>query len=73
MSAHEPVAMDTANEIRELAAKGYGRNTISFMTGINSSTVRNILEDKHQTYDDKLTTRQVSEMLRQAFRPVDGR
>lgn len=70
MSSHEPVALDTAAEIRELAKKGYGRNTISYMTGINASTVRNVLEDKHQTYDEKLTARQRSNLLRIAFRPM---
>lgn len=73
MSSHEPVALDTAKEIRELEAAGYGRNTISYMTGINSSTVRNVLEGIHQAYDEKLTSRQRSDLIRRAFKPVDGR
>lgn len=69
MASHEPVSLDTAAEIRELATEGYGRNTISYMTGIPSSTVRNILEGIHQTFDSKLTNRQRTNLLAAAFRP----
>ena len=64
------VPKDTAKEINELGAQGYGRNTISYMTGINSSTVRNVLDGKNVQICEKLTTRQVSKMLCAGFRPV---
>ena len=63
----EPVALDTAAEIRELDAKGFGRNTISTFTGVNASTVRNVLEGKHQTYCNKLTPRQLGQLLNRGF------
>jgi len=70
MSAHIPVPMDAAKEIRELSDKGYGRNTISYITGVNSSTVRNILDGIHQAYDEKLTTRQMQALINHGFAPI---
>jgi len=64
MSVHESVPMDAATEIRELDADGFGRNAISSITGVNASTVRNILEGKHQTFCSKLTPRQTSQLIR---------
>ena len=73
MSRHKPVPLDTADEIRELAADGFGRNKISMMTGIPAATVRNVLNGKAVEFTDKLSTRQLSNMLSIAFRPVNGR
>ena len=70
MARHKAVPNDTADEIRELSAKGFGRNTISMMTGINSGTVRNVLDGKATEFNDNLTTRQVTDMLKAAFRPI---
>jgi hypothetical protein len=70
MSAHEPVPKDAALEIRELGQQGYGRNQISYMTGVNSSTVRNVLDGVHKTYDEKLTTRQVQGLITRGFAPI---
>jgi hypothetical protein len=73
MARHRPVPLDTADEIRELEGEGFGRNTISMMTGINASTVRNVLSGKAVEFNDDLTTRQVSNMLNMAFKPANGR
>lgn len=73
MASHKPVPSDAATEIRELSGKGFGRNTISMMTGICSSTVRNVLDGTAVEFSEELTTRQISTMLCTAFRPVDGR
>ena len=70
MARHKAVPNDTADEIRELSAKGFGRNTISMMTGINAGTVRNVLDGKATEFNDNLTTRQVTDMLKAAFRPI---
>ena len=70
MARHKAVPKDTADEIIELGEKGYGRNTIAMMTGINASTVRNVLDGKNVTVCEKLTTRQISSMLAGGFRPV---
>lgn len=67
MARHRPVPHDTAEEIRELGAEGYGRNTISSITGINAGTVRAVLDDRHLTYVDALTPRQVTSMLMSGF------
>ena len=63
-----PVALDTAEEIRELAAQGLGRNQISHATGVNASTVRGVVTGRHKTYVDILTTRQVTRLLMSGFR-----
>ena len=73
MARHRPVPHDTADEIRELEADGFGRNTISMMTGINAGTVRNVLSGKAVEFCDDLTTRQRTNMLSAAFRPLNGR
>lgn len=64
-----PVALDTADEIRELAKQGLGRNQISHQTGINASTVRGVLTGRHKTYVDILTPRQVTSLLMSGFGP----
>lgn len=69
MAAQEPVPIDKAEEIRELATQGIGRNKISQLTGINASTVRQIIEEKHQAFIDKLTPRQIQSLLNNGFRP----
>lgn len=71
MASHKPVPRDTADEIRELDAKGFGRNTIGMITGICSSTVRNVLDGKAVEFTSKLTTRQVAGLLNGAFRPFN--
>ena len=63
MTRHNPVPMDTAAEIRELDAEGLGRNSIAQHTGINASTVRNILAGTAVQFNDKLTTRQIDRYL----------
>jgi citrate lyase synthetase len=68
MATQEPVPIDKAKEIRELADLGIGRNKISQLTGINASTVRQIIDNKHQTFIDKLTPRQIQNLLNNAFR-----
>lgn len=73
MTAHAPVPLDTAAEIRELSEEGHGRNKIGQLTGINSSTVRNVLEGKAVEFCDELTTRQVSSLLSSGFGPISGR
>lgn len=67
MTEHAAVPLDTAKEIHELDERGYGRNTISRMTGINSSTVRNVLDGTHQKFDNTLTVRQRQNMMLRAF------
>lgn len=69
MARKEPVALDTAAEIRELAAEGLGRNQISHHTGVPASTVRSVLNGNHKTFVDKLTPRQVTGMLMSGFTP----
>lgn len=70
MSEHEPVPIDLAKQVIELSEDGIGRNQISAITGINSSTVRRIIEGKHQSYSDTLSIRQVQSMINQCFRPI---
>ena len=67
MTTPAAVPMDTAKEIHELDEHGYGRNAISRITGINSSTVRNVLDGTHQTFDNTLTVRQRQNMMLRAF------
>lgn len=57
------VPLDTADEIKELADEGFGRNLISTMTGIPAGTVRAVLDGTHKTYVDDLTTRQTTKMI----------
>jgi hypothetical protein len=73
MAAHKPVPHDTADEIRELRAAGYGRNKIGQITGTHASTVRNVLDGKAVEFCNDLTTRQISGMLAGAFSPLRGR
>lgn len=67
MSTHNPVPLDAAEEIKELALQGVGRNQISAITGVPASTVRNILGGEFKTFTDKLTPRQVQALLNRAF------
>ena len=69
MAEHESVPLDTANQVIELAESGLGRNQISVITGINASTVRRIIQGKHQSYCNTLSIRQVQSMINQCFRP----
>ena len=59
----ETVPIDVAAEIRELSDNGYGSNQISALTGVNSSTVRRIVSGHHQSYDERLSTRQTQHLL----------
>ena len=70
MAEHEPVPIDVAKQVIELSQSGLGRKQISLITGINASTVRRIIEGKHQNYSDTLSIRQVQSMINQCFRPV---
>lgn len=63
MTRHNPVPLDTADEIREMDAKGIGRNSISQLTGIPAGTVRNVLNGTAVKYVDKLTTRQIDSLV----------
>jgi len=69
MSKHKPVPLDVATEILELSSDGVGSNEICVITGINSSTVRNVILGDHQSYCDKLSTRQAQRLLNDCFRP----
>lgn len=60
---------DKADQIRELAALGYGRNKIAAMCDTNASAVRMVLEGKRVNFADDLTTRQRQALLNHAFRP----
>lgn len=57
------VPIDTVNEIKELDRAGHGRNQISALTGINASTVRNILGEKNVQVCSSMTNRQRSDLL----------
>jgi len=70
VSKHKPVPRDTADEIRELSAKGYGRNAIGMITGMSSATVRNVLNGTAKGFTERLTARQISSLLKGAFGPV---
>ena len=67
---HESVPLDTADEIRELAGDGMGRDMIGFITGVNSSTVRKIISGAHKHYSERLSTRQAQGLINQCFRPI---
>ena len=67
MTAHAAVPIDTAKEIHELDESGYGRNSISHITGIPATTVRNVLDGVHQKFDNTLTVRQRQNMMLRAF------
>jgi len=70
MAAHKAVSHDAADHIRELSAKGFGRNAIGMITGICSSTVRNVLDGTAKEFTQKLTTRQISSLIKGAFGPI---
>lgn len=57
------VPIDTVEEIKELSSAGHGRNQISALTGINASTVRDILGDKKVAVCSRMTNRQRSDLL----------
>lgn len=67
---HEPVPLDIADEIRELAGEGFGANQISSITGIYASTVRRVISGDHKSYSDKLSTRQIQGVLNHCFKPL---
>jgi len=52
------IPQDDIIKVFELDGEGYGRNTISIMTGIPSSTVRNVLEGKDVTINTRLSVRE---------------
>ena len=66
------VPIDTVDEIKELSSAGHGRNQISALTGINASTVRNILGDKKVEVCSNMTNRQRSDLL-MGWGPPGGR
>jgi len=57
------VPLDTIDEIRELSIQGYGRHTISSLTGIKQETVRNVIGHKNVQTCDLLSCRQINTML----------
>jgi len=70
MSAHQSVPLDVAAEIRELSFDGLGRKQIGHLTGINSSTVRNIISGTYKNYSEKLSVRESQGLINQCFRPL---
>lgn len=61
------VSYGDAAEIRRLAAKGYGRNTIAMIVGTNASAVKEVLSGRRKTFSDKLTTRDRQQLINGAF------
>lgn len=67
MTDHNPVPVDVAKHIVELSEEGYGVNQIGFITGVNSSTVRRIIQGEHQSFCNKLSARQIQRFLDNCF------
>ena len=68
--SHEPVPFDVASEIHELRDDGFGMNQIGAFTGVNSSTVKKIIAGQHQSYCDKLSSRQIQRLIYVGFQPL---
>lgn len=69
MNLKEQLTLDQADQIRELAASGYGRNKISAMVGVNSSAVKAVIQGSRVHFSERLSTRQIQALLNQAFQP----
>ena len=67
-----PVPLDVAAEIHELRERGFGINQIGADTGVNSSTVKQILNGQHKGFCDKLTTRQRQQLMNTGFQPKEN-
>ena len=68
--SHDPVPLDVASEIHELRSAGLGMNQIGAFTGVNSSTVKRVIAGKHQSYCDKLSSRQIQRLIYVGFQPL---
>lgn len=63
----ELITQDHADQIRKLSGKGWGRNQIAKHLDLNSSAVKQVLENTRVNYSSSLSTRQRQKLLDRAF------
>lgn len=63
----ELITRDHADQIHALAGKGWGRNQIAKHLDVNSSAVKQVLENTRVNYSSQLSTRERQALLNRGF------
>ena len=64
------IGADDVKRIQEFSELGYGRKAIADYIGITEYAVKQVLNGNAASVVDQLSTRQRTQMLMRAFRPV---